>query len=182
MSSGKKFDAGKPRMELLPRKALEEVAKVLGFGAEKYDAHNWRGGFDWSRLYGSILRHVYASLDGEDLDPESGIDHMAHAACGVMFLLEHKLAGMGTDDRYKQTTEKEELTVEEVVEHFKAVGGIPADDMYGRMPLHTREVEDVRVRTETCNDDKAGKGCCGGGCGGAVPQDQTKRVHKITDK
>ena len=39
---GKKFDNEKPKMYLLPPKALIEVSKVLTFGAQKYDEENWR--------------------------------------------------------------------------------------------------------------------------------------------
>ncbi len=42
--AGTKFDGGKPRMDLLDPLWLAEVARVLGFGAQKYAAHNWRGG------------------------------------------------------------------------------------------------------------------------------------------
>lgn len=97
----KKYDTYKPRMELLSRIALEQMAQVLTFGAKKYDAHNWRKGMDWSRLYGAAMRHLLASLDGEDLDPESGFPHLAHAAVNLMFLLEYSSKGLGTDDRHK---------------------------------------------------------------------------------
>lgn len=63
-------------------------------------AHNWRQGFNWSRLYGAALRHLTAHLDGEDKDPESGLSHLAHLGCCVMFLLEHEAKGLGKDDRY----------------------------------------------------------------------------------
>ncbi len=96
-----KFDGDKPPMVLLPFDALEEVAKVLAFGAEKYEAHNWRKGFEWSRLYSAVFRHLSSHLQGEDTDPETGLSHLAHAACGVLFLVAHEKNGLGTDDRYK---------------------------------------------------------------------------------
>lgn len=96
-----KHDQEKIRLELLPTEALEEVARVLTFGALKYDDNNWRNGFNHSRLHGAILRHLSAWNKGEDLDPESGLPHIAHAACGTLFLLEHILKGLGKDDRYK---------------------------------------------------------------------------------
>jgi hypothetical protein len=98
-----KFDSEKARVELLPFAALEETAKVLGFGAEKYGEHNWRNGFKWSRLLGALLRHTFAFIRGEDKDPETGLSHMAHAACCVLFLLEHILLKYGEDDRYTKT-------------------------------------------------------------------------------
>lgn len=96
-----KYDGGKPGVELLPTDALEEIAKVLDYGAQKYAAHNWRKGMKWGRLAGALLRHVFAWLRGEDRDEESGHLHLAHAGCCVLFLLSYVLTGTGTDDRYK---------------------------------------------------------------------------------
>lgn len=78
------------------------VAAVLGFGAEKYAADNWRKGMEWRRLYGAALRHLMAWERGEDLDPESGLPHLAHAGCCILFLLSYQLVGGGTDDRVKR--------------------------------------------------------------------------------
>ncbi len=96
-----KHDQGKPRMELLPPEALEEIAKVLTFGSKKYDAHNWRKGFEYSRLLGAALRHITAYNGGEDKDPESGLSHLSHASCCLMFLITQEVNGTGTDDRFK---------------------------------------------------------------------------------
>jgi len=96
-----KFDTAKVRLELLSVPAMEAIAEVMTFGARKYAAHNWRKGFEWSRLFGALLRHTFAAMRGEDRDPESGLLHLAHAGCCVMFLLEHVLCKLGTDDRYK---------------------------------------------------------------------------------
>jgi hypothetical protein len=100
---GKKFDAFKPPMALISSKAMMELAKVLGFGAKKYAEHNWRKGMSWSRLISAALRHISAFNDGEDLDPETGLPHTAHALCCLMFLTEYALTHSGTDDRYKPT-------------------------------------------------------------------------------
>lgn len=96
-----KFDAEKPRTDLLPTDALEEISKVLGFGVVKYAAGNWAtgSGFAWCRLYGAILRHLFAWARGQDRDPETGLSHVAHAGCMVLFLLAHILRRHGTDDR-----------------------------------------------------------------------------------
>lgn len=99
-----KYDAGqdKPSMGLVPQLALQEVAKVLDFGAKKYSAHNWRLGMDYSRLYDAVLRHMSSYIAGEDNDKESGLSHIAHAACGTLMLLEYILTETGKDDRYKK--------------------------------------------------------------------------------
>lgn len=98
---GKKYDEEKPRTDLLPTAPLLAIAEVLGFGAKKYDAHNWRGGIAYSRLIGAAMRHLLAYNDGEDKDPESGLSHLAHLGCCVVFLLEQEAKGTGLDDRYK---------------------------------------------------------------------------------
>jgi len=98
---GRKNDGGKPRMELLSRAALEGCAQVLTFGAQKYASDNWRAGMAWRRLIGAAMRHLQAFADGEDMDPESGLPHLDHLACCVMFLSEFQKKNMGTDDRYK---------------------------------------------------------------------------------
>ena len=96
-----KFDEEKNRLELLSTDAIEEIGKVLTFGAKKYDDHNWRKGFKWSRLIGATIRHLFAWMRGEDKDKETGLSHLAHAGCCIMFLLEHEKKGLGIDDRYK---------------------------------------------------------------------------------
>lgn len=101
MTEAMKFDGEKPKMGLLPSKALVEEAKVLTFGARKYEAHNWRKGLEFSRLYDAAQRHLVAWNDGEDLDPESGLSHIAHARCCLGFLLEFIVEGReGLDDRH----------------------------------------------------------------------------------
>jgi hypothetical protein len=100
-SNGVKFDQHKPRLDLLDAHAIEQLAAVLTFGAQKYDAHNWRKGILKSRLIAAALRHIFAYMRGEDNDPESGLSHIAHAMCNLMFLLgsEHRPE---LDDRYKE--------------------------------------------------------------------------------
>ena len=101
---GKKFDNGKPMMNLLPPEGLNEVAKVLTFGATKYGPHNWRNGLDYSRLLSATQRHInqYNSARCSDQDNESGISHLAHAACNLLMLIEFETLGMGNDDRWKK--------------------------------------------------------------------------------
>jgi hypothetical protein len=88
-------------MGLLPWDALVEVAKVLGFGTEKYGRYNWKGGFSWSRLYDAALRHLTAWIEGEDKDPETGLSHLSHCLCMILFLSAHEIEGIGIDDRWK---------------------------------------------------------------------------------
>lgn len=99
--SATKFDKDKPRISLIPQTALEQEARVLMFGAIKYGLHNWRSGTEWTRFIDASLRHIYAFANGENIDPETGINHLAHARCSLAFLLEYIDKNIGTDDRYK---------------------------------------------------------------------------------
>jgi len=98
--SGTKNDAGKPPIDLVPTDGIRAVAAVLAFGAKKYDRNNWRKGIITSRLYAAAMRHLMAWNDGEDTDPESGLPHLAHAACNIFFLLEQQARRPEFDDRY----------------------------------------------------------------------------------
>lgn len=87
---GKKYDAGKPMMELIPPHAELELAKVLTFGAEKYGADNWRKVDQLERRYmGAAMRHLNAFRQGETHDAESGLHHLAHAMCCLAFIIEN---------------------------------------------------------------------------------------------
>ena len=96
-----KFDTDKLPLNLLSTEAMNQTAAVLKFGAQKYAEHNWRKGFQWSRPLAAAMRHITAFNDGEDIDPESGLSHMAHAACCIMFILEFQKTHPELDDRYK---------------------------------------------------------------------------------
>lgn len=102
-----KKDAGKIPLELIPEEALEEIAKVLDFGARKYSPNGWRNGMEWMRLVGAMKRHLAAWLrdDVSDLDPETGLNHLAHLGCCVLFLLTYVKRDLGTDDRWVKPQE-----------------------------------------------------------------------------
>lgn len=85
---GRKDDQTKPDMSLLPLDVLEEVAKVLTFGAKKYSRDNWQHVPDaWNRYTAAMLRHLKAMRTGERIDPDSGLSHAAHMACSALFLV-----------------------------------------------------------------------------------------------
>jgi len=87
---GQKDDCGKPQWDLLPWAGTEQVVRVLGYGANKYGAENWRKIEAAERRYFSAaLRHLAAHARGEKLDSESGLPHLAHAAASLLFLLEN---------------------------------------------------------------------------------------------
>lgn len=110
-----KYDKNKPQLCLIPPEALIEIAEIFGFGAEKYGMNNWRddgGNTKFSRTYSSIQRHLNAFWMGEDNDPESGKNHLAHAITQLIILRIHQLEHPEMDDRYKKVqTEKPKLSM-----------------------------------------------------------------------
>jgi hypothetical protein len=129
-ASGKKFDQSKPPMHLLDPQALEAIADVFGYGQGKYGAWNWKGGISYSRIFSAIMRHLWAFWRGQDLDPETGKPHLAHAGCGIFMLLWHTMERKDLDDRYVPTSD----------------GGCPAEIPHKTFP-------DV-LKIDTPNDDK----------------------------
>ena len=84
---GKKLDQDKPRVDLVDPKFVLGVADVLTFGAKKYEPNNWQKVPDAvNRYYAAAQRHLLAWREGEKIDPESGLSHLYHVACNMMFL------------------------------------------------------------------------------------------------
>jgi len=79
-------DPTKLPMHLIPPAFIEDLAAVLQHGAKKYAPNNWMKGMSWETVMSAVQRHIQAWRAGEDLDPESKLSHLMHAACGLMFL------------------------------------------------------------------------------------------------
>ena len=95
-----KFDEDKPMWDLLPYKQVSQVVDVLTFGASKYSIDGWKTVPNArSRYFAATMRHLAAWWEGEKLDKESGIHHLAHAACCIIFL-------MWNDDKEKSNEER----------------------------------------------------------------------------
>lgn len=103
-----KHDQDKPRMDLIFWPAIEDLAKVLTHGARKYSDNNWHKCTSVMRYFGAAMRHMIAFWRGEDNDPESGLPHLSHAMCCIMFIQGiFSLHGSSADDRImKKGTEK----------------------------------------------------------------------------
>lgn len=87
MTEGLKLDTEKDRWDLLPIKAVRGIVQVLTFGARKYAPDNWKHVPDARRrYYAAALRHMAAWWEGEQVDQESGLPHLAHAGCCLLFL------------------------------------------------------------------------------------------------
>jgi hypothetical protein len=81
--------------------AVIEISRVAGMGADKYAPYNYMKGYDWSLSFNAMMRHALLFWAGEDQDPESGLNHMAHCAWMALCLVSFSERELGTDDRYK---------------------------------------------------------------------------------
>ena len=81
-----RYNQGKVEWSLVDYKSLEPMVRVLEYGCKKYARNNWRKGMPVTQIIESMLRHTYKLLEGELVDPESGIEHVGHIQCNAMFL------------------------------------------------------------------------------------------------
>ncbi len=90
-SGGLKYDSGKLLFSCLTRGLalpLRAVAAVLTYGAQKYKRDSWQTVPNAKERYEDALdRHLNAWKSGEQRDEESGMLHLAHAACNVLFIM-----------------------------------------------------------------------------------------------
>ena len=105
---GRKYDDGKLRYDLIPVLALEETAKVVTKGAEKYDDENWKLVPEGRRRYlAAALRHIQQWRKGEIYDEEMGTHHIANAISNLMFILEKELQGWEDIPEQKDISQEE---------------------------------------------------------------------------
>jgi|688.fasta_scaffold768638_1 hypothetical protein len=97
--SGARFNDGKASFELIPLCTLEDEARVWAHGQRKYASWNWAKGMAWSVPFACAMRHLAAWQRGEELDPESGLPHLAHAMCNLRMLTLYSKTFPEGDDR-----------------------------------------------------------------------------------
>lgn len=94
------------RYSFIPKAPLDLLARIYGYGDEKYgDAHNYRKGYEWSKNYDALQRHLTAWWEREDTDPESGLSHLGHAAWHIFALIV-----FASEERYKQFDDRYRAT------------------------------------------------------------------------
>lgn len=81
-----RYNNGKLRWSLVDFDSLEDMVKVLEFGAEKYKANNWKKGLSITEICESLQRHLYSFMNNEDNDLESNLSHIGHIMCNAMFI------------------------------------------------------------------------------------------------
>ena len=95
---GLRYDEGKIRLDLIPPEWIWGLGQVLTVGAIKYAERNWEKGMKWSRVVGSLLRHVYKFIGGERYDKDTGCHHMYMAAWNCCTLATYDTRGVGEND------------------------------------------------------------------------------------
>lgn len=89
--SSDRFNEGKPQWSMVHFASLEPLVRTLEYGAKKYSKDNWKGnpvGGPTQHLE-SLSRHLFALMDGEENDPESGLPHIGHIMANAMFYSYH---------------------------------------------------------------------------------------------
>lgn len=86
-----KADKGKPRLSLVPTRAVEGIARIREYGCNKYPVggeDNWKD-VEPQRYIDALLRHAFAFKDDPlGVDKESGLPHLWHLMCNGAFLCE----------------------------------------------------------------------------------------------
>lgn len=128
-STGGKKGVKLQRFDLIPVGPLTKLAEHFGKGARKYDDNQWRNGYEWSKSYSALCRHLMAFWAGQDFDVcsndpsgcshvtengdvylpieddtcynHTGSHHMAAVAWHAFVLLEFIETHPNHDDRYR---------------------------------------------------------------------------------
>lgn len=82
-----KADAGKPRLTLVPRQIIWDIAQIREYGVAKYGNNESWASVEIQRYKDAAYRHFMAYLDDPTgVDEESGLPHLSHLACNIAFL------------------------------------------------------------------------------------------------
>ncbi len=95
-----KKDQGKPQIHLVPPQAILGIARVMTYGIGKYSEYNYRNGkgLNWMRVYDALQRHLLAWVSGETFDKETGENHLFHAGCCLVMLIDLQTRGFDDGD------------------------------------------------------------------------------------
>lgn len=110
------------KFDLIPTGPLTELASHYGVGSKKYADHNWRRGYEWSKSYAALSRHLTAFWGGEDIDPETGSKHIIAVAWHAFALAEFMEVFPEFDDRFVYVKKEEPAaTTEQLMEVFDSI-------------------------------------------------------------
>jgi hypothetical protein len=113
---------GKPRFDLIPPSWGLVLARILTFGARKYEDRNWEKGLPIMETLASAERHLNKVKRGELIDADSGEPNLGLAAWNALAAMEClRRIDAGTlpaslDDRPKEWRDAEHAPPEGVCE------------------------------------------------------------------
>lgn len=106
-SVGIKFDNGKPDLTDIPLEAMWQMGAAFTYGQKKYGKSNFRNGMLVSRQLAAAVRHIYQHLDGETVDPETGVTtHLGHAMASIAMAIYNLKHNTSFDDRFEKDLER----------------------------------------------------------------------------
>jgi len=85
----------------IPFAVLWEVGVGMLEGARKYGRHNYRVSKVRASVYveAAMAGHLMPWWEGEDIDEESGLNHITKAICSLVVLRDAMITGQWVDDR-----------------------------------------------------------------------------------
>jgi hypothetical protein len=87
------------RYDLIPAGPLRQLAEHYGVGSAKYADRNWERGYEWSKSFAALNRHLWAFWSGEDIDEETGSPHIVAVMWHAAALAEYRSTHPEFDDR-----------------------------------------------------------------------------------
>lgn len=98
------------RFDRIPAQPLFTLARHYGAGAAKYAAHNWAAGYEWSKPYAALKRHLWTARNGEHIDAETGSPHLVAVAWHALTMCEFYVTHPEMDDRPVRGTQLTNMT------------------------------------------------------------------------
>jgi hypothetical protein len=96
----------KLRVDLVTPEMIEALATVLTYGAKKYADRNWEKGIPYMVSVGAALRHLLQFLKNNDIDEESGLQHIEQAFLNLGMIVTQKRRNRTDLDDRLNTHEK----------------------------------------------------------------------------
>ena len=87
-------------MSVLPTQVILELGLGMFEGDRKYGRSNYRvAGVRGSVYYDATMRHLMGWWEGQDIDPDSGLNHITKAITSLLVLRDAMMNGLWNDDR-----------------------------------------------------------------------------------
>lgn len=144
MGKGTKYDSEKAPLHMVPEEGIIGAAEAFGYGAKKYERFNYKKGIEYTRITDSLRRHTLAFLNGEDIDPESGLHHTKCILANAHMLEFMRVRRPEMDDRYKEPDAIAKMTNEMIEDVFSAYNDLKKaqDEQANKEPILTVENKD----------------------------------------